>query len=353
MALLLAACSESPNDTCRRDRKDSSGVAGASEQADAAPPPSCSAAGPGLTDCGDNEESCCKSLPVQGGAFFRKYTNDNGCSPRDETAPSTVSSFRLDKYAVTVGRFRQFVDAWKVGWRPDAGSGKHTYVNRGRGLADSNRATGYELGWLSTNDDKVSLTTKDLTSCSGSNLTADYKRIPYACNTWTDEPDVNEHLPVVCVNWPEAYAFCIWDSGFLPSDAETEYAAAGGSEQRKYPWGPADPGQTSRYAIYECDYPTPSLCTSAAKIAPVGTAALGAARWGQLDLAGNVWQWSLGGGGSYVTQCEDCTDAGPAGGSIRGGGFSNDVAQLAPTYYWGLDGEERGYDTGLRCARAP
>ncbi len=32
---------------------------------------------------------------------------------------------------------------------------------------------------------------------------------------------------MVCVNWHEAYAFCIWDGGVLLSEAEWEYAAAG------------------------------------------------------------------------------------------------------------------------------
>lgn len=346
LALLILACGEAPADKCSGYNEDHGSEAGATSD-----PTSCAAEGPGLTDCGDEMENCCQSPLVPGGSFSRTYTNEDGCSPRDEADHSTVSSFRLDKYAVTVGRFRQFVDAWNGGWRPEPGSGKHSYLNGGDGLNANKPKGGYEPGWLPLDNSSVSLTTKALTSCSGSNLTDDYRRIPYSCNTWTDAPDAGERLPIVCVNWPEAYAFCIWDGGFLPSDAELEYAAAGGDEQRKFPWGPAAPGQESQYAIFECDFPTPSVCTSAAKIAPVGTAKLGVGRWGQLDLVGNVRQIDLD--GMVVTHCEDCTDLSRDSTAIRGGGFASTGSQLSPAYYYGLDAEERRFDAGIRCARAP
>src|SRR5208337_5658772 len=77
--------------------------------------------------------------------------------------------------------------------------------------------------------------------------------------TWTSAPGTQETLPINCVNWYAAYAFCIWDGGFLPREAEWEYAAAGGSEQREYPWGSAAPGTTNQYAIYGCYYPAGSV----------------------------------------------------------------------------------------------
>ena len=80
---------------------------------------SCQGGGPGLTDCGSNRESCCTSLEVTGGTYYRTYDFDAFGNPSlsaDGGAtgladPATVSSFRLDKYLVTVGRFRQFVNA--------------------------------------------------------------------------------------------------------------------------------------------------------------------------------------------------------------------------------------------------
>jgi formylglycine-generating enzyme required for sulfatase activity len=81
-----------------------------------------------------------------------------------------------------------------------------------------------------------------------------------------------------CVNWYEAYAFCIWDVGFLPRETEWEYAAVGGNQQRQYPWGTADPGTANQYAIFNCNYPNLANneqgCAGATNIAPVGTATM-------------------------------------------------------------------------------
>src|SRR5208283_3361813 len=108
----------------------------------------------------------------------------------------------------------------------------------------------------------------------------------------------HESLPINCVNWWESFAFCIWDRGFLPSEAEWEYAAAGGSQEREYAWGTTAPGTANMYAIYGCFYPSSSgtcAASGVSSVAPVGTAALGAARWGQLDLIGDLWEWTLDG----------------------------------------------------------
>ncbi len=63
-----------------------------------------------------------------------------GADRRRRADPASVSGFRLDKYQVTVGRFRQFVAASVAGWRPAAGSGKHAHLNGGQGLAEQRRA---------------------------------------------------------------------------------------------------------------------------------------------------------------------------------------------------------------------
>jgi sulfatase modifying factor 1 len=305
--------------------------------------PSCQTSGPGMTDCGaTGRESCCTSLEVTGGTYFRTYTN-SGSGPTGEADPASVSDFRLDKYDVTVGRFRQFVSAWNggAGYTPPAGSGKHMHLNQGQGLNAT--GGGYEPGWGSADDSNVSPTDSNLTSCT-----------LYA--TWTPSPASQEKLPMNCATWFEAYAFCIWDGGFLPSEAEWEYAAAGGSQQREYPWGSTDPGTSNQYAIYGCYYPSGSgSCTTVANIAPVGTATLGAGLWGQLDLAGNMTEWVLDSyDATYVDPCIDCAyTTATAVRASRGGSFADPTFSMLPST------RGNGFPTGLggyvgfRCARSP
>src|SRR5690606_18419557 len=95
-------------------------------------PPSCLQLEP---DCGIGEdEACCASPLVPGG-------------PVDDSAgAAVVSSFRLDRFEVTVGRFRAFRAAWDAGWRPEGGSGKHVHLNGGKGLRTGGPPI-YESGW--------------------------------------------------------------------------------------------------------------------------------------------------------------------------------------------------------------
>ncbi len=270
--------------------------------------------------------------------------------------PATVSSFLLDKYLVTVGRFRQFVNAWDggsgldggAGYEPPPGSGRHTNTNGGQGLLNSGSDGGvaYETGWVATYNSNIAPT--------DANLVCDHSYV-----TWSTAGTFNENLPINCVNWYEAYAFCIWDAGFLPSQAELEYAAAGGSQQRKYPWGQTDPGTENQYSIYGCHFPAGlsdaslAMCTSLGNIAPVGTASSGPGLWGQLDLVGNVWELELDSYSSvFADPCLDCADLKETSDvSAQGGNFT------LPVY--GPQGRtlegtlSREFTVGFRCARIP
>jgi formylglycine-generating enzyme required for sulfatase activity len=276
---------------------------------------------------------------VTGGTYYRTYTN-TGSGPTAEADLATVSGFRLDRYLVTVARFRRFVSAWDggSGYEPPAGSGKHTHLHSGRGLVNAGGVGSYETGWLASDDGWVAPTNKNLLDCG-------------SANTWTPSVGDGESLPMNCVNWYEAYAFCIWDGGFLPSEAEWEYVAAGGGQQREFPWGSTDAGVANQYAIYGCHYP-PSDGGSC-RLAPVGTASSGAALWGELDMAGDTWEWNLDWFAPYADPCVDCAQlTSSLFRVIRGGAFDSPASYLLPPYRGGRYPSGRT-SFGFRCARTP
>lgn len=297
------------------------------------PPPSCAADGRGRSDC--NGGSCCESPAVPSGSFARSY---DGIYSKDDSYPAKISAFRLDRYEVTVGRFRAFVSAVVNGWRPSAGEGKHAHLNGGNGLVvvGGGAETGWSASWLTN----LPLTQTDWNT----KLTG---------GTWTPAPGNNENLPISNASWFESYAFCIWDDGFLPSEAEWNYAASGGSEQRVYPWSAAFPPGSTQVSCANAWY---HPCTANGETIAVGSRSpAGDGRWGQADLAGNLYEWTLDWQADYTNPCTDCSALTPVpqrGRVMRGGAVGFDVtvaaaprSQAVPTGHF--------TDIGVRCARSP
>jgi sulfatase modifying factor 1 len=181
--------------------------------------------------------------------------------------------------------------------------------------------------------------------------------------TWTDVPGANENRPINCVTWFQVMAFCIWDGGYLPTDAEWNYAASGGAAQRAYPWSNPASSLTlddSTYASYYID--TTKQCAGDAIIGcavtdlvPVGTKPAGDGLWGQSDLGGNVSEWLLDVWQSgFVKPCNDCAQLTPGFlRMVRGGDFYGPASYLRPGHYESAGPNSRYNHVGARCARAP
>jgi formylglycine-generating enzyme required for sulfatase activity len=321
-------------------------------------PPSCAG---GLTCL--SGDSCCSTLLVPGGSFNRSY---DGVTPEysDPKWKATISPFRLDKYEITVGRFRKFVDAWTAGYRPAAGSGVHTHLRGGLGLdpltGTRDGAVWADDGWLVSDASKIPATKTAFDTALNCEPT-------YGAVTWTASAGANENMPINCINWYEALAFCIWDGGFLPSEAEWNFAASGGSEHRPYPWGSAAPS-TGPYAAYACNIKDPT--SGSCRAAPVGAFPLGNGKYGHADLSGNLWEWTMetgsgmyDGAGAWLgylsTSCNDCADLGSPGDDLailvrRGGDFSGDAkAILVNARDELLRRNGTTISMGARCARVP
>ncbi len=313
---------------------------------------SCMAGGPGLNDCGPSKESCCTSLLVDGGTFLRSY---DGVTYTDAGSPATVSAFRLDRYEVTVGRFRQFVDAVvNTGWRPPDTSGRHTQLNSGQGLSDT--MGGYEHGWNSGDNGQIPSSPGIWNSNTGTNTPGGGLLCDSTYETWTPTAAGHENLPISCVSWFEAYAFCIWDGGFLPSAAEWNFAAAGGggsAGQRVYPW--SVPSTNTAIDCAHANYDPSAACVG-------GTNAVGSESpagdgpFGQADLAGNVWEWNLDAWAQYVTPCHDCaflTLGGFPVRFLRGGARDAPAAGVLVSATFGWNPNWTESTLGVRCARVP
>jgi len=288
---------------------------------------------------GGSDDCCSSATTIPGGTFYRSYdVAADGMYP-DMSYPATVSAFVLDKYDVTVGRFRKFVDAG-MGTQaraPSAGSGSHAAIP----------GSGWDQTW---NGSLVGSTTA---------LEADVK-CDAAYQTWTDTAGATESLPMDCVTWYEAMAFCIWDGGYLPTETEWNFAAAGGSEQRAYPWSspPSSLAVDCSYANYDSGAPAGMHCTNGAigAVNRVGSESpKGDGRWGHVDLVGNVAQWALDWyADPYPTPCDDCAYLIPAAmrpRMLRGSSFVGSSVNIRGALRNVGADVTRGGNVGMRCAR--
>jgi formylglycine-generating enzyme required for sulfatase activity len=244
-----------------------------------------------------------------------------------------VSDFRLDSYEITVGRFRSFVAVYSQNMIA-AGAGKNP---------NNPSDPGWDTAWnASLPADAATLTDTSGVQC-------------YARNqTWTASPGANENLPINCLSWFVAGAFCIWDGGRLPTEAEWNYAAAGGNEQRTYPWGATEPGADANLAVYHCYYNASDAGCSVSNIAPVGSVAAGNGKWGQADLAGNLAEWTQDWyANPYAAgACNDCAALSAASYRVyRGGSFPNFASNLLSSDRLFTAPTGRSSTIGARCSR--
>ena len=165
---------------------------------------------------------------------------------------------------------------------------------------------------------------------------------------WTEA-----NAPRESVTWYEAVAFCRWldhqlrkrgavVSGQqirLPTEWEWQLAATGGDRTREYPWAGA--WDHSKLNSFE---------GRLRRTTAIGQFPAGAAAWGALDMAGNVWEWCLN---SY-DKPKDTSSKGEDTRVLRGGSWFNDQRYCRAAYRLRLNPNVRDSGIGFRlCLSSP
>ena len=244
---------------------------------------------------------------LDGGSFFMGTFDPQGFAADGEgpVREVTVSAFYMDRHAVTVQQFAEFVrktkyrtECERLGWSfVFAG---HLSPERYRELV---AATVPDAAWW------CQVYGADWAHPEGPGSDIDGRQ---------------EH-PVVHVSWNDAQKYCQWAGKRLPTEAEWEYAARGGLEQATYAWGNnLTPNGQHMCNIWQGTFPTLDLAEDGyAGTSPVG--AFPANGFCLFDVAGNTWEWCADWfHPAYHVTATRVNPVGPNSGTtrvIRGGSF--------------------------------
>jgi serine/threonine-protein kinase len=152
-------------------------------------------------------------------------------------------------------------------------------------------------------------------------------------------------LPISCVSWAAAQAFCVALGKRLPREVEWELAARGTTPIR-YPWGGAATG--CGQAVTLAKDTSQTSCALRGRPARVGSHPGNASPFGLYDMSGNVEEWVE----DWYT--ETVSEASPRAGAshvLRGGGWMTPPSSAKTTSRnWGSV-REAGPNVGFRCAK--
>jgi formylglycine-generating enzyme len=212
-------------------------------------------------------------IKLDGGAFLMG-TNSTEGFPNDGEGPVReikLDPFYIDAAPVTNAQFAEFTRA--TGYRTEAEQFGWSFVFQGH-LPEDRRAalvhdTVLAAPW--------------------------WCKVPGAAWDHPEGPDssidTRHEYPVTHVSWNDAAEFSRWAGKRLPTEAEWEFAARGGLDQNRFPWGDElTPGGRHFCNIWQGDFPKHDLAEDGyAGTSPVQAFPPNA--FGLYSVSGNTWEW--------------------------------------------------------------
>lgn len=212
-------------------------------------------------------------VSLKGGRFLMG-TDLKGGFPADGEGPVravTLEPFEIDTFPVTNEDFAAFVKA--TGYRTDAERFMWSFVF-----------------WSHIPPDRFTELVADTVAAA-----------PWWCKVygayWKQPEGPGSHLrgrskhPAVHISWNDAAAYARWASKTLPTEAQWEYAARGGLEQKLYPWGDElTPAGRHRCNIWQGKFPQVDTAEDGyAGTSPVDSFPPNG--YGIFSITGNAWEW--------------------------------------------------------------
>jgi formylglycine-generating enzyme required for sulfatase activity len=212
-------------------------------------------------------------VKLDGGAFLMgtDYAFGFAADGEGPVCKVRVKPFSIDARPVSNAQFEEFVQATK--YQTEAERFGWSFVFRGH-----------------IPEDRYDELVRDTVACA-----------PWWCQvmgaTWRhpEGPDsgieARQDFPVVHVSWNDAAAYSAWAGKRLPTEAEWEYAARGGLEQKLFPWGDElTPGGKHLCNVWQGNFPDLDTAEDGWS-GPAPADAFPPNAFGLFGITGNVWEW--------------------------------------------------------------